>query len=126
MLSVSYARRIAKSRDRLPTCRGKVRGGSGQGRIVGRISSERAPCECRRVRHLHYFRGCPLGLYSRGARRAYNQRSERNREIENSRLVSYVCVEHACLNLAASLDLHEQPILAGLRKPIRERNFGGN
>src|SRR5882724_1695711 len=32
------------------------RGGSGQGRIVGRISSERVPCECRRLQHLHYFR----------------------------------------------------------------------
>src|SRR5882762_8242046 len=31
-------------------------GGSGQGRIVGRISSERVPCECRRLQHLHYFR----------------------------------------------------------------------
>src|SRR5258708_38577735 len=28
-------------------------GGSGQGRIVGRISSERVACECRRLQHLH-------------------------------------------------------------------------
>jgi hypothetical protein len=43
-----------------------------------------------------------------------------------SQLVSYVCVEHACLNVAASLDLDEQPILAGLRESIREGNFSGN
>jgi N-terminal domain of reverse transcriptase len=30
--------------------------GSGQGRNVGRISSERVTCECRRLQHLHYFR----------------------------------------------------------------------
>src|SRR5260370_18208260 len=24
--------------------------------MVGRISSERVPCECRRLQHLHYFR----------------------------------------------------------------------
>ena len=30
--------------------------GSGQGRIVGQISSERVPCGRRRLQHLHYFR----------------------------------------------------------------------
>ena len=43
-----------------------------------------------------------------------------------SQLVSHVSVEHAGLNVAASLDLDKQPILAGLRKSIREGNFGGN
>jgi hypothetical protein len=46
--------------------------------------------------------------------------------IWNLWLVSYVCVEYACLNLAASLDLDEQSILAGLRKSIREGNFSLN
>ena len=36
-------------------------------------------------------------------------------------LVSYVCVEHACLNVAASLDLDEQPILAGFEEPRKEK-----
>jgi hypothetical protein len=33
-----------------------LRNGSGQGRIIGRISSERVTCESRRLKHLHYFR----------------------------------------------------------------------
>jgi hypothetical protein len=36
-----------------------------------------------------------------------------------------VCVEDARFNAPTTLDLNKQPIVAGLREPIRKRHFGG-
>jgi hypothetical protein len=56
MVCLELATPVAKTCDAGGGARLGRSGGSGQRRIVGRISSERVPCECRRLQHQHYFR----------------------------------------------------------------------